>query len=212
MKDGTSIAECRARRHADNDGSAPAAWVATPDRNQGQLPGRSRRLLLALVIGALLMAVVGCASKPAPPSSPYVDRVLVKKGERILELHKDGALYRSYRISLGDQPRGHKFQEGDERTPEGNYILDWRNPNSAFYKSIHVSYPNALDRSVARSLGVSPGGMIMIHGLPNWLSSPRLAAEYRSQDWTNGCIAVGNEEMDEIWRLVRDGTPITILP
>ena len=129
-----------------------------------------------------------------------------------MELHKQGAVYRTYRISLGDQPRGHKLQEGDERTPEGNYVLDWRNPNSAFYKSIHVSYPNALDRTVARSLGVSPGGMIMIHGLPNWLSSPRLAAEYRRRDWTDGCIAVGNEEMDEIWQLVRDGTPITILP
>jgi murein L,D-transpeptidase YafK len=129
-----------------------------------------------------------------------------------MELHKDGAVYRTYRISLGDQPRGHKFQEGDERTPEGNYVLDWRNPNSSFYKSIHVSYPNDLDRTVARSLGVSPGGMIMIHGLPNWLSSPRLAQEYRRSDWTDGCIAVGNEEMDEIWRLVRDGTPITILP
>lgn len=172
-------------------------------------------LLLALMMVALAAALTaGCASKSKPVAitSPYVDRVLVKKSERIMELHKDGAVYRTYRISLGDQPRGHKFQEGDERTPEGNYVLDWRNPNSSYYKSIHVSYPNSLDRAVARSMGVSPGGMIMIHGLPNWLSSPRLAAEYRSRDWTDGCIAVGNEEMDEIWQLVRDGTPITILP
>lgn len=176
--------------------------------------GRRRQLLLALTIALVVAGLqAGCASKPAPPMSPsYVDRVLVKKSERTMELHKDGAVYRTYRISLGDQPRGHKFQEGDERTPEGNYVLDWRNPNSSFYKSIHVSYPNDLDRTVARSLGVSPGGMIMIHGLPNWLSSPRLAEEYRRTDWTDGCIAVGNEEMDEIWRLVRDGTPITILP
>lgn len=170
----------------------------------------ARYAALALALVAALVA--GCASKPEPPASPYVDRVLVKKGERRLELLKDGEVHRAYRISLGDQPRGHKIQEGDERTPEGNYLLDWRNPNSSFHKSIHISYPNELDRNVARSLGVSPGGMIMIHGLPNWLSSPRLAAEYRRQDWTDGCIAVGNAEMDEIWRLVRDGTPITILP
>jgi murein L,D-transpeptidase YafK len=170
-------------------------------------------MLLALTIFMLVAGLgAGCASKPAVTSSPYVDRVLVKKSERKMELHKQNAVYRTYRISLGDQPRGHKIQEGDERTPEGNYVLDWRNPNSSFYKSMHVSYPNSLDRTVARSLGVSPGGMIMIHGLPNWLSSPRLAAEYRRRDWTDGCIAVGNDEMDEIWRLVRDGTPITILP
>jgi murein L,D-transpeptidase YafK len=176
-----------------------------------KLPAWLRWLLVGCLSGWLLV-MTGCASKPAPTTSPFVERVVVKKADRTLELHKDGGVYRTYRISLGDQPRGHKFQEGDERTPEGNYILDWRNPNSAFYKSIHVSYPNELDRAIARSMGVSPGGMIMIHGLPNWLSSPRLAAEYRTQDWTDGCIAVGNEEMDEIWRLVRDGTPITILP
>ncbi len=175
--------------------------------------GRSQRLLLVLAFILVAVALIsGCATKPAATSSPYVDRVLVKKSERMMELHKDGAVYRTYRISLGDQPRGHKLQEGDERTPEGNYVLDWRNPNSSFHKSIHVSYPNDLDRTVARSLGVSPGGMIMIHGLPNWLSSPRLAEEYRRRDWTDGCIAVGNEEIEEIWRLVRNGTPITILP
>lgn len=182
-------------------------------------PGRCRGcvargsvLFAGLVLGLAMLLGAGCASKPEPPSSPFVDRVLVKKGERLMELHKGGQVYRSYRISLGDNPIGHKVREGDERTPEGNYILDWRNPNSSYHKSIHVSYPNELDRAVARSLGVSPGGMIMIHGLPNWLSSPRIAEEYRRTDWTDGCIAVGNEEMDEIWRLVRDGTPITILP
>lgn len=165
------------------------------------------------VLVLLAMLIGGCASKPEPAATPYVDRVLVKKAERRLELHKDGDVVRAYPISLGDRPRGHKIQEGDERTPEGNYVLDWRNPQSAYHKSIHVSYPNELDRNVARALGVSPGGMIMIHGLPNWLSSPRLAEEYRNRDWTDGCIALGSdEEMDEVWRLVRDGTPITILP
>jgi murein L,D-transpeptidase YafK len=189
-----------------SDGSAPAF--------AGRFQ-RHRRGAIVLALGVLLLAMLaaGCASKPEPPKSRHIDRVVVKKGERRLELHWGGEVYRSYKISLGDNPKGHKMMEGDERTPEGNYILDWRNPNSSYYKSIHISYPNALDRSVARSLGVSPGGMIMIHGLPNWLSSPSLADEYRRLDWTDGCIAVGsNAEMEEIWRLVRDGTPITILP
>ena len=189
--------------------------VAAVGYNQARaLP---RPVLLALLFGAWLGLgsglglVSGCASKPAP-TSPHVDRVLVRKGERKLELHKDGAVYRSYRIALGDNPRGHKMREGDERTPEGDYILDWRNPRSSYYKSIHVSYPNARDKAFARALGESPGGMIMIHGRPNWLTSPAVAREYDGRDWTNGCIAVTNAEMDEIWRLVKDGTPIRILP
>jgi len=176
-----------------------------------------RPILLVLLLGAWLGLgaglglVSGCASKPAPTST-HVDRVLVRKGERKLELHKDGAVYRTYRIALGDSPRGHKMQEGDERTPEGDYILDWRNPRSSYHKSIHVSYPNSRDAAFARALGKSPGGMIMIHGRPNWLTSPAVAKDYDGRDWTDGCIAVTNPEMDEIWRLVKDGTPIRILP
>ena len=164
--------------------------------------------LLALLAAAQL---AGCASKPEPTSA-HVDRVLVMKGERKMQLWKDGAVYREYRISLGDSPVGHKMQEGDERTPIGDYILDWRNPNSSFHKSIHISYPNDNDRAFARAMGIQPGGMIMIHGRPNWLTSPRLAKEYDGRDWTDGCIAVTNPEMDEIWALVKDGTPIRILP
>jgi murein L,D-transpeptidase YafK len=175
--------------------------------------GLQQQMPLAIVVLSLVAAGLGgCASRPelAPTQ---IDRVLVRKGERTLQLLQKGAVYREYRISLGDQPLGHKLREGDERTPEGNYVLDWRNPNSGFHKSLHISYPNGLDRAIAQAHGTSAGGMIMIHGLPNWLSSPQLAAEYRNSDWTNGCIAVGsNEEMDEIWALVRDGTPITILP
>ena len=164
-----------------------------------------------LGLGSGVALLSGCASKPAPTST-YVDRVLVRKGARTLELHKDGGVYRSYRIALGDNPRGHKMREGDERTPEGDYILDWRNPRSSYHKSIHVSYPNARDKAFARALGENPGGMIMIHGRPNWLTSPAVAREYDGRDWTDGCIAVTNPEMDEIWRLVKDGTPISILP
>jgi murein L,D-transpeptidase YafK len=140
-----------------------------------------------------------------------VDQVVVKKSQRQLQLMNQGKVIREYRIALGDAPVGHKLQEGDERTPVGNYVLDWRNPRSNFHKSIHISYPNERDRAVAEALGVSPGGMIMIHGQPNHIRSHRVKAEYATRDWTDGCIAVQNHEMDEIWRMVRDGTPIRIL-
>jgi len=169
-------------------------------------------LLLATLTCALLVALAGgCASKPEPVVNK-VDSVVVRKAKRQMDLLKSGAVYRRYRISLGDSPRGHKMREGDERTPEGDYVLDWRNPRSSFYKSIHVSYPNSRDRAFARAMGFQPGGMIMIHGRPNWLTSAKVAKEYDGRDWTNGCIAVTNPEMDEIWRLVKDGTPIRILP
>jgi murein L,D-transpeptidase YafK len=138
--------------------------------------------------------------------------VVVNKTQRKMQLLKAGQVVREYRINLGDNPYGHKEREGDERTPEGDYILDWRNPRSMFHKSIHISYPNAEDKAAAQAMGVDPGGMIMIHGRPNYIDSPRIRAEYDNRDWTNGCIAVKNHEMDEIWKVVRDGTPIRILP
>lgn len=117
---------------------------------------------------------------------------------------------KSYPVALGFAPTGPKRRQGDGRTPEGRYVLDWRNPNSQFYRSIHVSYPSPADRAYSRRLGVDPGGDIMIHGLPNgreWVGTA-----HRRYDWTNGCIAVTNDEMDEIWALVADGTPIEIQP
>ncbi len=139
-----------------------------------------------------------------------ISQVLVRKDERRLYLLAGEQVVRSYRISLGDNPVGHKLYEGDERTPEGEYTLDWRNPNSDYYKSIHISYPNDRDRELARAWGLNPGGSIMIHGLPN--EAGDLAFAYLGLDWTNGCIAVSNEEMEEIWQLVADGTPIRITP
>lgn len=139
-----------------------------------------------------------------------VSEVLVKKQDRRLYLMAGDEVVRSYRIGLGDNPTGHKLYEGDERTPEGSYTLDWRNANSDFYKSIHISYPNDNDRELASAWGLNPGGSIMIHGLPN--DSEGLEFAYLGLDWTDGCIAVSNEEMDEIWHLVADGTPIRILP
>jgi murein L,D-transpeptidase YafK len=160
----------------------------------------------------LVSAVLaGCAASK-PPALSKAELVVVRKAERKLQLIQGGEIVREYRVALGDQPRGHKMREGDERTPEGDYVLDWRNPNSSYYKSIHVSYPNSRDIQLARFMGVAPGGMIMIHGQPNYIHSAKIKAEYRVRDWTNGCIAVQNHEMDEIWRAVHDGTPIKILP
>lgn len=146
----------------------------------------------------------------AMDETPEVSEVLVRKEERRLYLISGDQVVRSYRIGLGDNPSGHKLYEGDERTPEGEYILDWRNPDSDFYKSIHISYPNDQDRELASAWGLDPGGSIMIHGLPTGVGD--MAFAYLGLDWTDGCIAVSNEEMDEIWQLVADGTPIRIVP
>lgn len=141
---------------------------------------------------------------------PRAEEVLVIKRERKLYLLRGGERYKSYPIALGGDPIGHKQEEGDQRTPEGNYVLDWRNPKSAFHLSLHVSYPNANDQARAEVRGVSPGGMIMVHGQRNgfgWLGG--LTQRW---DWTDGCIAVSNVAMEEIWRAVPVGTPIRIEP
>ena len=111
----------------------------------------------------------------------------------------------------GKQPVGHKKREGDSRTPEGIYKLDWRNPNSKFFRSLHISYPNNVDHRGARERGDAPGGAIMIHGQPsNWADKSRLL--FNDDDWTEGCIAVQDHEMLEIWNSVEDGTTIEIIP
>lgn len=143
-------------------------------------------------------------------SAPRADRVIVYKSKHKMELLKDGKVIRTYQVALGGQPVGPKRQQGDHKTPEGTYVLDRRNAHSSFYKSLHVSYPNAHDRAEARKLGVAPGGDIMVHGLPpRWA---KIGAAHRAVDWTDGCIAVTDEEMDQIWQIVPDGTPIEIRP
>lgn len=142
------------------------------------------------------------AARAAQPA----DLVVVFKQARILYLYRDGMPIHRYPIALGGEPQGDKRREGDERTPVGAYVLDWRNPDSQFYKSIHISYPNARDLRYAARHGLDPGGMIMIHGQPDY------ALEKRTGDWTHGCIAVSNQAMDVIWRLVPDGTRIEIYP
>jgi murein L,D-transpeptidase YafK len=138
------------------------------------------------------------------------DTVLVKKSESKLYLKKDGKIIKEFHVAFGANPKGHKQQEGDERTPEGKYTLDYKKENSSFYKAIHISYPNESDKKRAKESGVNPGGLIMIHGQRNglgWLS-------WITQifDWTDGCIAVSNSAMDQIWDAVAVGTPIEIKP
>ncbi|NCA70961.1 MAG: hypothetical protein EOM91_12800 [Sphingobacteriia bacterium] len=176
----------------------------------------ARRLLATLAMAGCLAGLVGCSSTSTPTSAidaNRADQVVVKKSQRKLELHNNGRVIREYRVALGGAPDGHKYREGDQRTPIGDYRLNWRNPNSNFYKSIHISYPSERDRMLSRAMGyTNPGGMIMIHGLPNYIQSEALRQQYANRDWTQGCIAVQNHEMDEIWQMVHDGTPIKILP
>ena len=145
-----------------------------------------------------------------PTETESADMVLVYKSRRTLYLMRDGAVLRSYQVALGRNPFGHKNREGDGRTPEGGYLIDWRNPNSDFHLSLHISYPRPQDYRLASEAGFDPGGAIMIHGLPNGRSAEEIG--HPRYDWTNGCIAVSNEEIEEIWHLVEDGTAIFILP
>lgn len=142
-----------------------------------------------------------------------ITQVKVYKTDRVVQLlHRDQVI-RTYPMRLGFDPIGHKVKEGDGKTPEGTYILDWRNPKSAFYKSLHVSYPNVQDQAKAKQLGVSAGGDIMIHGSATSSQIekfPSLMKYLPRNDWTWGCVAVRNIDMDEIWTLVDDGTVITI--
>lgn len=138
------------------------------------------------------------------------DMVVVDKSESRLYLKRSGQIIKQYHVVFGPDPEGHKQQEGDGRTPEGRYVLDYKNADSDFYKSIHISYPNRADRLRAARSGVDPGGEIMIHGQKNgagWLAS---ISKYFN--WTQGCIAVSNKAMDEIWQAVDAGTPIEIKP
>ncbi|MBM4141536.1 MAG: hypothetical protein FJ242_08685 [Nitrospira sp.] len=139
-----------------------------------------------------------------------VDKVVVIKSKRLMILLQNGEILKTYRIALGKQPVGHKTREGDQKTPEGSYILNSRNVKSKYHLSITISYPNESDILKAQEQGVSPGGSIMIHGLPEDLES--LGKLHRTLDWTNGCIAVTNSEIEEIWQLVPDGTQIEIKP
>ena len=139
-----------------------------------------------------------------------IDTVLVKKAERKLYLLQQNKVIKTYPISLGNNPVGHKQRQGDSKTPEGMYTIDYRNPHSRFHLSLHINYPNNNDRQRARRRNDSPGGDIFIHGLPNGQQDG--FSFWKRGDWTDGCIAVSNKAIKEIWKLVKDGTLIEIQP
>jgi murein L,D-transpeptidase YafK len=139
------------------------------------------------------------------------DMIRVDKSERRLELLRKGQVIAAFPVALGRSPVGDKENQGDMRTPEGRYWIDWRNPGSKYHRSLHISYPDNADKARAAKLGIDPGGDIMIHGQPNGYAQPASFLLQQS-DWTFGCIAVTNDEMDAIWNAVPDGAPIEILP
>lgn len=173
----------------------------------------SRKTVIAALAPVVLIAAgLLWADRPTAPLPPgtRAELLVVDKSARRLSVYAHGALVRSYRISLGHQPLGRKARQGDHRTPEGRYIIDSHNPDSAFHLSLHVSYPSASDSARASAAGDSPGGDVMIHGMRNgsgWIGRAHLLS-----DWTDGCIALTDSEMDQLYRVVPDGTPIEIRP
>ena len=172
------------------------------------------------VLAALALTSLGAQADTLPQtervsmrtteSLPVVDKIIVHKADRKLELLQHGTIVRTYKVALGLNPIGTKERSGDFRTPEGAYRLVRRNPRSDYFLSMQVSYPNESDLKHAKRNHWDTGGSIMIHGLPNQLKHD--PAYYESRDWTDGCIAVSNSDMLEIWLLVPDNAPIEILP
>jgi murein L,D-transpeptidase YafK len=170
---------------------------------------RHCRWLLGLVLW-LGVQTYCLAGLQIPSGYEQADSILVVKSERKLYLLKAGRILRSFNISLGLVPTGPKRREGDFRTPEGRYRLEARNADSDYFLSIKISYPNAEDVARAHAQGIDPGGQIMIHGLPN---EPKYdLRRYQGSDWTDGCIAVSNSDMVDIWLMTRESTPIEIRP
>jgi murein L,D-transpeptidase YafK len=167
------------------------------------LPGVRRCIALVILLFALL-------SHASASGKPQADKILIVKSARSMTLFQRDKVLKTYKVALGGAPVGPKRVEGDHKTPEGNYIIDSRNAHSQFHLALHISYPSAADREHARRLGSPPGGAIMIHGLPPAFAY--LGALHRKTDWTDGCIAVTNAEIEEIWNLVPVGTRVEIRP
>lgn len=178
--------------------------LLTDGRQQDETRLWTRRNALALTAGFLAAGALPARAAYVPRLAPRADVVVISKRNRVLELRSADQLLKRYRIHLGFEPTGTKVMSGDGRTPEGQYFIDRRNPRSDFYLSLGISYPNAVDVARARALGVEPGGDIMIHG------GPRRAADKGKKDWTAGCIAVTDPEIEEIWSMVPTGTPVVI--
>jgi murein L,D-transpeptidase YafK len=165
-----------------------------------------------LVLGALLLLVGACNAVPPQGGGGHIraDRVVLEKTKRQLHLFTAGKVVRTYQVALGRTPVGPKTREGDGKTPEGQYLIDSRNSRSAYHRALHISYPSVADVERARRSGVKPGGDIMIHGIRNGFGW--IGPLHRTLDWTQGCIAVTNREIEEIWAAVPDGTPIEMKP
>jgi murein L,D-transpeptidase YafK len=168
------------------------------------------KILLAvfLIIGATAIFFFGHHDRKVLPAGTTIDRILVEKSERKLSVLRGSEVLKTYRVALGRNPIGAKEQEGDMKTPEGIYTIDYRNPQSDYHLALHISYPSAEDTTRAAQRGVNAGFDIMIHGLPNGRSW--IGAAHRQKDWTAGCIAVTDQEIDEIYRVTPDGTTIEI--
>jgi len=160
--------------------------------------------------GRIIAVLIFACGSAGAGDFPLADKVVVEKGARKLHLLSNGEAFRTFQIALGVEPVGTKEMEGDQRTPEGSYLLDERNPDSDYFLSIHISYPSAIERREAVARGVDPGGAIMIHGQPN--APTYSAAYYQKEDWTNGCIAVSNSDMIDIWLMTPNDVPIEIRP
>jgi len=174
---------------------------------------RAFAIAIALAIGGLGTAIAALATgegRDPLPADARADRILIEKSSGMMTLFRDGRPLRAYLVAFGRGSLAPKAREGDGRTPEGRYRIDRRNVQSRYHRALHISYPEPRDVAAAQSRGVSPGGDIMIHGLPNGLGW--LGSLHRMVDWTAGCIAVTNAEIEEIWRVVPDGTAIEIRP
>ena len=166
-------------------------------------------LLLAALIVLTIATVSSHGEKPLP-EGVIADKVIVEKHARQMTLLAKGRVLKKYKISLGGNSKGPKVRAGDGKTPEGIYVIDSRNPRSRYHLSLHISYPNLSDSKRAKQLGVSPGGDIMIHGIRKGFGW--LGPLHRLVNWTKGCIAVTNKEIEEIWHTVPNGTQVEIRP
>ncbi len=177
------------------------------------------QVLLVSVISATVLAATSAphagssrAMSSSVVASPLglVDSIVVEKKAHRLTLFRDGRPMRTYLVALGGHPMGDKLSAGDRRTPEGMFYIDSRQPNSRYHLALHISYPDAIHRARSLAAGMQPGGDIMIHGLPNGMGAA--GALHRQNDWTNGCVALTDEEIEQIWSVVPIGTPVEIKP
>lgn len=186
---------------------AEGALADTQGKNAGRL---TRRAAFAIAGGLLAMAATPALASPFVQTiGPRTNHIVISKSKRVLELRNGAEILRRYRVGLGFTPEGHKLRAGDGRTPEGRYWVNRRNPRSEYFLSVGISYPNATDVQRARSLGVDPGGDIFIHGEP--MRTTERAQTRGKRDWTAGCVAVLNGEIEEIWAMTPLGVPVTIL-